>query len=426
MLVLMHHLAWDGMPSATDADHLVCWREPMPIVCLRVPCFALRIALLDQPRLDGHPLILSNPQSGRAIVIDATPEALGKGIRPGMLLREATALCPTAIPLMPDPVREATIAHGIRDRLEQLSPLVEPDDQEQGCWYIDLAGLERHYGTADLAAQRMIGRTDQILRARAGIAPGKFSARVAAGVARAGTIRTVDAEAVAPFLAEASVTWLPLPPETIHQLERLGIPTLGALAKLPGRKVAARFGPAGYQAWNLARGRDDRPVIPPPRIQSVVEELVMPAPIVSREMLIVGIRQLVTRAFSKPALKDRQVRQVALRAVIEGERRSWERTLVLKEPCSPDRLIKAIDLRMHTIELPGPIESITLEFSGIVNMTAKQQAFPMMGIRAAEPLTAAIHQLKQRYGLSPIYHVVEVEPWSRIPERRHALITYDP
>ena len=61
----------------------------MPIACLRIPWFALRIALLDQPRLDGHPLILSNPQSGRAIVLDATPEAREQGIRPGMTLREA-------------------------------------------------------------------------------------------------------------------------------------------------------------------------------------------------------------------------------------------------------------------------------------------------------------------------------------------------
>jgi DNA polymerase-4/protein ImuB len=49
-----------------------------------------------------------------------------------------------------------------------------------------------------------------------------------------------------------------------------------------------------------------------------------------------------------------------------------------------------------------------------------------MGARATVPLIAAIHQLKHRYGESPLYHVVEVEPWSRIPERRHALISYDP
>lgn len=398
----------------------------MSIVCLRVPGFALRIALLDQPHLDGHPLVLSNPRSGRAQVLDATPEALEKGIRPGMTVKEATALCPTAIVLMPDPVRETTIAQQIRDRLDRVSPLVEPDDQEQGCWYIDLNGLERYYGSYANAARRLIECIHPILRVRAGAASTKFTARVATGIAGAGALHTVVADEEAAFLADAAISWLPLPPETIRELDRLGIPTLGALARLPGRKVAARFGPAGRRAWDLAHGRDDRPVVSPPRVQSVVEHLVMPSPVVSREMLVVGLRQMVTRAFSKPALKGRQVRQVTLRAIIEGERRSWERTLTLKEPSGPERLIKALDLRLHTIELNGPVESLTLELSGIVDETARQEAFPLMGPRATAPLTEAIHQLKQRYGLSPMYHVVEVEPWSRIPERRHALITYDP
>lgn len=398
----------------------------MPIVCLRIPYFALRIALLDAPHLDGHPLVLSNPQSGRAIVLDATPEALEKGIRPGMNLREASALCPTAVVLAADPVRERTISQQIQERLEQVSPLVEPDEREQGCWYIDLAGLERYYGTYAEATQRLIACVDPILRARVGLGPGKFTARVAAGEARAGSIRAVSGEEAPDFLAGASVKWLPLPPDVIRQLERLGIPTLGAFTNLPARKVAARFGPAGRQAWELAGGQDTRPVIPPPRTQSVIEELVMPTPAVSREMLMTGLRQMVTRAFGKPELRGKHVRQVALHAILEGERRSWERTLTLKEPCGRDRVINALDLRLHTIEMAGPIEMVTLEFSGIVHETARQAAFSIMGPRAAAPLTAAVQQLKHRYGLSPLYHVVEVEPWSRIPERRHALITYDP
>jgi DNA polymerase-4/protein ImuB len=398
----------------------------MPIVCLRIPYFALRIALLESPQLDGHPLVLSNPQSGRAVVLDATPEALEKGVRTGMTLREASALCPTAVILAADPVRETTIANHIRERLDQLSPLVEPDADEQGCWYIDLTGLERYYGSYEQATRQLIACADPILRARAGIAPGKFTARVAAATATAGTIRTVSASEAPGFLASASVKLLPLPADTIRQLERLGIPTLGAFTKLPGRKVAARFGPAGRVAWELARGNDDRPVVPPPRTQSVVEELTMPVPLTSREMLMVGLRQVVTRAFSRPELRGRHVREVTIRAILEGDRRSWERTLTLKEPSGRSRVLTALELRLQTLEMEGPIESIALEFSGIASEVARQSAFATMGARATAPLTAAIHQLKHRYGLSPIYHVVEVEPWSRIPERRHALITYEP
>jgi hypothetical protein len=37
-------------------------------------------------------------------------------------------------------------------------------------------------------------------------------------------------------------------------------------------------------------------------------------------------------------------------------------------------------------------------------------------------IAEAARQLHARYGQVPLYHAVEVEPWSRIPERRWALV----
>jgi hypothetical protein len=41
-------------------------------------------------------------------------------------------------------------------------------------------------------------------------------------------------------------------------------------------------------------------------------------------------------------------------------------------------------------------------------------------------LRDAVRELKLRLGHSPLYRVVEVDPLSRIPERRHALLSFDP
>lgn len=398
----------------------------MPVACLRIPWFALRIALLDQPRLDGQPLVLGNPQGGRPVVLDATPEAYDAGVRAGMSLREARALCPNVVVLTPDPVRESAIIHDISNQLDQVSPLVEPDATEQGCWYIDLTGLERHHGSFHDATRAILTCVNPLLQPRAGLAPARFTARVAAEIAKPGTIREVSASETTAFLSRAPITCLPLPADQVRQIARLGISTLGAFTSIPARKVAARFGPAGRHAWNLAAGQDTSAVIPPPRSESVREDLVMPAPTVSRDMLMVGLRQMVARAFGTPALRDRHVRQVTLNAILEGDRRSWERHLILKEPCGPQRLIRALELRLQDLEFDGPVESLSLVFSGLSQSIARQSVFGSMGPRATEPLTAAVHHLKHRYGESPIYHVVEVEPWSRIPERRHALLSYDP
>jgi DNA polymerase-4/protein ImuB len=69
---------------------------------------------------------------------------------------------------------------------------------------------------------------------------------------------------------------------------------------------------------------------------------------------------------------------------------------------------------------------MSLELIGLTAETAHQELLPGLRSRRMRPLVEVARQLKQRYGESPLYRVVEVEPWSRIPERRHALLAYDP
>ena len=47
----------------------------MAIAAIVIPHFALRVALLEQPHLDGQPLILGPAPGERPVVQDATPEA---------------------------------------------------------------------------------------------------------------------------------------------------------------------------------------------------------------------------------------------------------------------------------------------------------------------------------------------------------------
>lgn len=393
----------------------------MPIACLRIPWFQLRIALLDRPQLDGHPLALGNAQGSRPVILDATPEARALGIRPGMTLRETRALCPTVVILASDPVRETATAGAITRQLDDLSPLVEPDPDEHGCWYVDLTGLERHYGSFEEATKRILACVHPVLQPRAGLASDRFTARVAATIAKPGSIRQVAPDDSKRFLSKAPVSVLPLPPTDILRLERLGLDTLGKFTSIPASKIAARFGPAGRRAWELAAGQDASPVTPPPKEPEVVQHLVMPAATASREMLLVGLRQLIHQASGLPELRDRHVRRVSLHVVLEGERRSWERSLVFKEPYSQDRVLKALELRLQDLALDGAVEAVTVVLGGIGEAVTRQATLGGMGTRATAPLLAALEQLKHRYGFTPLYHVVEVEPWSRIPERRYAL-----
>src|SRR5690606_23613515 len=118
-------------------------------------------------------------------------------------------------------------------QLDQISPLVEPDATEQGCWYIDLTGLERHHGSFHDATGAILACVNPLLQPRAGLAPAPFTARVAAEVAKPGSIREVSASETTAFLSRAPITCLPLPADQVRQIARLGIPTLGAFTSIP-------------------------------------------------------------------------------------------------------------------------------------------------------------------------------------------------
>ena len=229
----------------------------MPVACLSIPHFALRVALLSQAELDGTPLVLSAPPGGRSLVDDRTPEAAARGIRTGMSLKEATALCPSAVIIHPDPVRDAEVFERIVTRLEALSPLVEPE--RPGVCYVDLYGLNvitarRSEPPNGCCARRHRSSVRASASPPASSAPGwrRRRPRLAA------TLVLQDSE-LDQFLAAQPVERLPLKIETIRRLEQLGIRTFADLRALPISAVQARFGPAGRDAWKLARGEDEQP-----------------------------------------------------------------------------------------------------------------------------------------------------------------------
>jgi nucleotidyltransferase/DNA polymerase involved in DNA repair len=395
------------------------------IASILIPHFALRVALLQRPELDGAPLLLGPAPGKRPVVSDATPEAAAHGVRPGLGLREAVALCPEAVILAPHPVRENAAAERIIAGLELFSPAVEIDPAHPGCYAVDLTGLDRLLGPPRLATERLLATVPALLRPRAAVAPGKFTARVAAHQTAPGTVQVVDAAMTPAFLAPAPISLLPLSPETRRRLERLGIRTLGDLAALPAAAVQARFGAAGKRAWELARGQDRDPIHPRPRPDTISESLTLPAPATSREMLLIAMTRLVLRAFDRRALRHRHVRQARLRATLEGGQ-SWEQVTNLREPGGHKRLIEALGYRVQALTLPGPIEELTLELSGLIDATSRQELLPGFHSHRPWQLAEASRHLAHRFGVSGLYRVAEVEPWSRLPERRQALIAYDP
>jgi DNA polymerase-4/protein ImuB len=123
----------------------------------------------------------------------------------------------------------------------------------------------------------------------------------------------------------------------------------------------------------------------------------------------------------------------SLRVRAELERgASWMIEVVLKEPAAERaRLAAPILARLEQAPPAKAVERLAVELTGFAPGTAELQLFARDASAAARAgrrraLAGAVREIALRLRRTMLYHVIEVEPWSRIPERRYALIDFEP
>jgi protein ImuB len=412
---------WSRVEQTFYTDHMA-WPD-VRVACVWIAQLPLRVEILRHPAWDGRPLVLGGAPGERKVVQLCSPEAEAAGVRVGLPLREVVPLCPDAVVLQPDPVRTASVLESVLADLQRVGPTVEAADD--GYLFVDLRGLKSLYRDIARLLDALRAAVPPLLRPRLGFGNGKFAAAVAARVASPGEPRIVPSAQTESFLAPLSVRHLTLlSPDVLHRLELLGLHAIGDLAKLPFGAVQSEFGPQGARAWRLARGQDNEPVIARPFSTSVQAGLRFDDPLGSVDAIIAAIDQLLAQTFVHPSLQGRSVRQVRLRALL-SDATSWERLYTFKDALSTrDAARRAIKAKLDLPNglPPAPVEELALELLGLGGEAARQPGLFVARARQLAEIAEAARQLRARYGLVPLYHAIEVEPWSRIPERRWALV----
>jgi DNA polymerase-4/protein ImuB len=369
-------------------------------------------------------VVIGEAADGRKAVLDCSPEAEAQGVRAGMPVREALGLCRDAVFLPPDPTRYHETSETFLRALAGVSPLVEAGDL--GLAYVGVDGLQGHYEDEMALGEALVraGRDGVRLEASVGIAEGKFPSWAAAAVSAPGEVTAVPAGKEREFLAPLDVSLLPGSPEALRRLDLYGLRTMADLTALSLGPVQAQFGSEGRRLWELARGLDREPLRPQHPEEVLSERIGFLAPLVSVEALVVAGRQLLSRLH--PRLRRRAARRLRLRAAL-SDGRSWERAVTFREATADrEQMLFILKSVLRVTPPPGAVEELVLEVFGLTQEVAKQAGlFPEKGRRQRQ-LVEAVRQLRARFGQSPVYQIVEVEPWSRIPERRLALIDYDP
>jgi protein ImuB len=411
-----------------DADANMC---SVMVVCALYPRFELLAALGDRRALLSEPAALA-PEAGREQVVgEVSAPAEAFGVMRGMRLGEAMSRCPSLRLVPPDPEGVRSLWNAVLDRLEGIGAGVESD--HAGAAFFMAGGLEGIHG-GDLAGVLAAARRALGAGARFGAAPSRFGAHAAALQARPrrrgpGPTRSLNAVVVEPatardFLAPLPVGLLRTRPELQalpEVLERLGIRTLGELAALPSRAVAERFGHPGLLALDLSRGRDT-PLEPRRPFEPVVERLDLPEA-ASGQQLERALELLIARVLARRERRGRSLRSLAVSArFVAGG--TW-RTAVTLRHASADPVRIQLALVQKLAELPAPSESLALEVEAFGPPAQDQgrlldEADSVRRTRLGE----AVRQARQAAGADAALRVLDVDPDSRIPERRAVLAPF--
>jgi nucleotidyltransferase/DNA polymerase involved in DNA repair len=401
------------------------------IACILIPGFELQAALRDRPRVGLKPAALAPLPGTEPLLGPVTATAEARGVRPGMRLGEALATCPQLVLVERDPAGVETTWEAVIRNLEDHGFAIEP--VEPGCLYFDTRGVERLYGGVAPALKRALAAVGSTWNAGAGAADRRFAALVAAAIARPGQAVVVDDQRTREFLAPLPLTLMPLDEGRREELDRLGVKKIGQLAGLPGSAVAERLGPDGRRAWSLARGNtslndsaglNDTKVSARPPATDLVERLDFPEAVANELTLRRALTALLDRILARPERGGREIRKVALSARLVGGG-SWRRTMTLREPSGERGTLRAA-LGPKLAEIPAPVLSLGLELVTLSESEGRQLALIRPeGEELEARLRDGLRQVRARAGAGAVATVVEVAPWSRIPEQRALLVPHD-
>ncbi len=233
------------------------------IIHVDMDAFFASVEILDQPSLQGRPVLVGGSPQSRGVVCAASYEARKFGIRSAMPCAEAYRRCPQAVFLPPRFERYAEISQQVRQIFYQYTDLVEPLSLDEA--WLDVTQNLMEVPSATWIAQRIrqeiLSQTG--LTASAGVSYNKFLAKLATGQNKPDGLTVVPPQKALDFLAPLPVGVLfGVGKVTGAKLVAQGIQRVRDLHRYSLAELENTLGKMGGQLYLYARGLDFREVTP--------------------------------------------------------------------------------------------------------------------------------------------------------------------
>jgi protein ImuB len=349
----------------------------MRVACLLVADLPLAAEVRAQPELGGAPLAIAAGPGPRASLVAVSGEAARLGVRTGSSVAQARSVCADLVVRVASPALARAARDALLDAALSATPRAALAPPTSGAFaaeaaaHADASGVQALHGSEAGFAGALVERARRVgLPAVAAIASSRAIARLAArtlsGAARArgGETLVLPRGAEAAFLAPLSVDLLDPDDALADALTRFGVRSIGELARLPRRALAARLGPEALRLADLARGEGPCEPLPPPPPPRAEEALELEAPVDRLEALAFALRGLLSRLVARLELRGLACADLELELALDGGGRDARRVGVSSPTGDLRVLLRLACLALEARPPEAPVVGIRLASEG--------------------------------------------------------------
>lgn len=377
--------------------------------------FFAAVEARENPALRGRPLVVgADPKGGRGrgVVAAASYEAREFGIGSAMPISRAWRLCPEAVYLRPRLDLYAGVSERISEIFHRYTDRVEPLSLDEA--FLDVTASRSLFGDGPTIARSIMReiRGGERLTASVGVAASKFVAKLASDLEKPDGLVVVPPGKEVAFLAPLGIERLwGAGPRARERFARLGVSSIGDVTALPPEVLTRAFGEArGRHFSRLARGLDDRPVVPDRERKSLGRETTFPEDVADRAAVEAALLSLCDQVARRLRRRGLAGTTVTVKLRFEGFETTTRRTTLRGPVQAADRLwpiartlFREADRRDRRIRLVG------VSVSGLGHAVQ----LSLFGREEAEPDTRvarALDLLVERFGEQAVTRAALLDP----------------
>jgi len=399
------------------------------ILHVDMDAFFAAVEIREDPSLEGRPVVIgSDPKEGRGrgVVSTANYEARTYGIHSAMPISHAWRRCPQAAYVRPRLSLYSEVSRQIFEIFRSFTDQVEGLSLDEA--FLDVTASRDLFGDGPTIARAIKDRIveAEAITASVGVATSKYVAKVASDLDKPDGLVVVPAGGEREFLAPLDLSRLwGAGAVTQQKLRRMGLRTIGDIARLDAGALEAALGPAmGARFGNLARGQDARRVHRGTPRKSLSKEITFGADQADREKVertLFALCDGVARSLRKKSLAGRTVH---LKLRWDGfETHTRQRTL--DEPAATTERIWPVARQLfHELDDPRrKVRLIGVGLTGFDEEVARQLTMFETGPAGEDPVTrpddsdlkiaGALDALNDRFGRDSVTRAALLDGHSR-------------